>query len=178
MDIGARLRNLRLARNLTQEELAERADLTKGFISQLERDQTSISVDSLLGILKVLDVTAADFFKETQPDQVVFSKLERISLTETGAEKFELLIPGGADREMEAALVTLEADQQTYPIKPYQGEAFGFVLSGTITLVFGNDSFSATAGSSFYFSGEREHFIRNNGKRTAEFLWVTTPPTF
>ncbi len=178
MDIGARLRNLRLARDLTQEELAERADLTKGFISLLERDQTSISVDSLLQILKVLDVKVTDFFKESQPDQVVFTKSERISLMETGAERFELLIPGGADREMEAALVTLEAGQQTYPTKPYQGEAFGFVLSGAIQLVFGSDSFSASAGSSFYYSGEREHFIRNSGKRSAEFIWVTTPPTF
>ncbi|MCB1060894.1 MAG: helix-turn-helix transcriptional regulator [Calditrichaeota bacterium] len=178
MEIGARIRNLRLARNLTQEELAERADLTKGFISQLERDQTSISVDSLIGILKVLDIKVSDFFKETQPDQVVFNKIERISIAETGAESFELLIPGGADREMEAALVTLEADQQTYPTRPYQGEAFGFVMSGTIQLVFGNDIFSASSGASFYFSGEKEHFIRNAGKRTAEFLWVTTPPTF
>ena len=102
MDIGARLRNLRLARNLTQEELAERADLTKGFISQLERDQTSISVDSLLGILKVLDVKVAEFFKETQPDQVGFATIGRILLTDTGAEKLELLTPPGADREMEA----------------------------------------------------------------------------
>ncbi|MBK6766236.1 MAG: helix-turn-helix transcriptional regulator [bacterium] len=178
MEIGARIRNLRLARNLTQEELAERADLTKGFISLLERDQTSISVDSLLQILKVLDVKVTDFFKETQPDQVVFGKTERISLAEMGAERFELLIPGGADREMEAALVSLEEGQQTFPTKPYQGEAFGFVLSGTIQLVFGNDSFSAQTGSSFYFSGEREHYIRNTGKRTAEFIWVTTPPTF
>lgn len=178
MDIGARLRNLRLARDLTQEELAERADLTKGFISLLERDQTSISVDSLLQILKVLDVKVTDFFKETQPEQVVFSKAERISLTETGAELFELLIPGGADREMEAALVTLEEGQQTSPTRPYQGEAFGFVMSGAIQLVFGSESYNASAGSSFYFSGEREHFIRNAGKRTAEFVWVTTPPTF
>lgn len=178
MEIGAKIKNLRLARDLTQEELAERADLTKGFISQLERDQTSISVDSLMAILKVLDVKVADFFKETQTDEVVFGKSDRVSLAETGAEKFELLIPGGADREMEAALVTLEEGQQTYPIKPYQGEAFGFVLAGTIQLTFGNETFSAQAGSSFYFSGEREHFIRNSGKRTAEFLWVTTPPTF
>ena len=178
MDIGARIRNLRLARDLTQEELAERADLTKGFISLLERDQTSISVDSLLQILKVLDVKVTDFFKETQPDQVVFGKSERISLTETGAQQFELLIPGGADREMEAALVSLESGQQTYPTKPYQGEAFGFVLSGAIQLVFGTESYTASAGSSFYFTGDREHFIRNHGKRTAEFIWVTTPPTF
>ncbi|MBK6909633.1 MAG: helix-turn-helix transcriptional regulator [bacterium] len=178
MEIGAKIKNLRLARDLTQEELAERADLTKGFISQLERDQTSISVDSLMAILKVLDVRIADFFTETQTAQVVFTKAERISLTDTGAEKFELLIPGGADREMEAALVTLEEGQQTYPTKPYQGEAFGFVLAGTIQMTFGNETFSAQAGSSFYFSGDREHFILNTGKRTAEFIWVTTPPTF
>ncbi|MCC6477375.1 helix-turn-helix transcriptional regulator [bacterium] len=178
MKIGAQIRNLRLARDLTQEELAERADLTKGFISLLERDQTSISVDSLLQILKVLDVKITEFFRETYPEQVVFSKEERISLGETGAEKFELLIPGGADHELEAALITLLADQQTEPTRPYQGEAFGFVLSGTIQVVIGSESFSAVAGSSFYFSGEREHFIRNSGKRPAEFLWVTTPPTF
>ena len=178
MKIGTQIRNLRLARDLTQEELAERADLTKGFISLLERDQTSISVDSLLQILKVLDVKVTDFFRETNPVEVVFSKEERISIADTGAEKFELLIPGGADREMEAALVTLIADQQTEPSRPYQGEAFGHVLSGTIQIVIGNESYTAPAGSSFCFSGEREHFIRNAGKRTAEFLWVTTPPTF
>ncbi|MBU1936140.1 helix-turn-helix domain-containing protein, partial [bacterium] len=60
MKIGERIRNLRIASDLTQEELAERADLTKGFISQFERDQTSISVDSLLNILQVLNVKVTD----------------------------------------------------------------------------------------------------------------------
>jgi len=47
MKIGERIRNLRQSSNLTQEELADRANLTKGFISQIERDLTSISLDSL-----------------------------------------------------------------------------------------------------------------------------------
>ena len=47
MEIGEKIRSLRLKLGLTQEELAERSDLTKGFISQLERDLTSPSVDSL-----------------------------------------------------------------------------------------------------------------------------------
>ncbi|MDU5924926.1 MAG: helix-turn-helix transcriptional regulator, partial [Finegoldia magna] len=51
MEIGDKIRSLRLKLGLTQEELAERSDLTKGFISQLERDLTSPSVDSLNYVL-------------------------------------------------------------------------------------------------------------------------------
>jgi transcriptional regulator with XRE-family HTH domain len=54
MKIGERIRNLRQLSNLTQEELAERANLTKGFISQIERDLTSISLDSLVQILEAM----------------------------------------------------------------------------------------------------------------------------
>ena len=178
MKIGERIRNLRLASNLTQEELAERADLAKSFISQLERDQMSISVDNLLQILKVLNVPVTDFFRESAPEKVVYSAEERTALVDTGADRFELLIPGGTNREMEAALVRLEPGQHTDPVKPFQGEAFGFVLKGTITLSFGGEHYTARGGDSFYFSGEREHVIENAGQRPAEFLWVTTPPMF
>ncbi|HEY3295935.1 MAG TPA: XRE family transcriptional regulator [bacterium] len=178
MKIGERIRNLRLASDLTQEELADRADLTKGFISQLERDQTSISVDSLLQILKVLNVKVTDFFRETTPEKVVYDAKERTGLLETGADKFELLIPGGTNREMEAAFVRLLPGQQTDPIKPFQGEAFGYILRGTLALRFGGEKYIAHVGDSFYYSGEREHVLENTGRRPVEFIWVTTPPVF
>jgi quercetin dioxygenase-like cupin family protein len=79
---------------------------------------------------------------------------------------------------MEAALVTLKPGEKTEPMKPFQGEAFGFVLAGQISLRLGTDKHKASKGHSFYFSGDREHVISNEGERTAEFLWVTTPPTF
>ena len=60
--IGERIRNLRELSNLTQEELAERANLTKGFISQIERDLTSISLDSLIQILEAMDENHLRFF--------------------------------------------------------------------------------------------------------------------
>ncbi len=178
LKIGERIRNLRLASNLTQEELADRADLTKGFISQLERDQTSISVDSLLQILTVLNVKVTDFFRETAPEKVVYSAHERTGLEDTGAERFELLIPGGTNREMEAAYVTLQPGQQTDPVKPFQGEAFGYILRGNLTLRFGGEIYVARGGDSFYYSGEREHILENSSRRPVEFLWVTTPPMF
>jgi transcriptional regulator with XRE-family HTH domain len=178
LKIGERIRNLRLASDLTQEELADRADLTQGFISQLERDQTSISVDSLLQILTVLNVKVTDFFRESTPEQVVYDSKERTGLVETGADRFELLIPGGTNREMEAAFVRLLPGQMTDPIKPFQGEAFGFILKGTLILRFGGEKYIAHVGDSFYYSGEREHVLENTGRRPVEFLWVTTPPTF
>ena len=178
MKIGERIRNLRLASDLTQEELADRADLTKGFISQLERDQTSISVDSLLQILTVLNVKVTDFFRETTPEKVVYDVKERTGLLETGADRFELLIPGGTNRAMEAAFVKLLPGQKTDPKKPFQGEAFGFVVKGTLTLRFGGEKYVARVGDSFYYAGEREHVLENTGRRPVEFIWVTTPPTF
>jgi len=61
MSIGERIKVLRQAKNLTQEELATRAGLTKGFISQVERNLTSLSVESLIGILDALDEKPSNF---------------------------------------------------------------------------------------------------------------------
>jgi transcriptional regulator with XRE-family HTH domain len=60
--IGERIKMLRQAKSLTQEELAIRAGLTKGFISQVERNLTSLSVESLIGILDALDEKPSSFF--------------------------------------------------------------------------------------------------------------------
>ena len=61
MEIGHQLRALRIQKGLTQEELAERTDLSKGYISQLENDLSSPSMDTFFDILEVLGCLAADF---------------------------------------------------------------------------------------------------------------------
>ena len=68
--IGKRIRDLRNRKGLTQQELADRAELTKGFISQLERGQVSPSVVTLLDLIECLGTTASDFFKEGRTDCV------------------------------------------------------------------------------------------------------------
>ena len=72
MDIGAKLKELRVVKGLTQEELADRAELSKGFISQLERDLTSPSISTLDDLLQCLGVTLAEFFAEDSEEPVVF----------------------------------------------------------------------------------------------------------
>ena len=74
MDIGSKLKRLRVLAGLTQEELADRAELSKGFISQLENNITSPSIATLLDILQCLGVQIKDFFDEETETQVVFTE--------------------------------------------------------------------------------------------------------
>ena len=65
MEIGERLRELRIQRGLTQEELADRCELSKGFISQVERELASPSIATLKDMLECLGVTL-QFFQRRQ----------------------------------------------------------------------------------------------------------------
>ena len=90
MEIGEKIKNLRTILGLTQEELAERAELTKGFISQLERGLTSPSVSSLEDVLEALGTNISDFFKEEKNERVVFSKKDAFeTIFENGKSKLE-----------------------------------------------------------------------------------------
>mgnify|MGYP000455962354 FL=1 len=62
MDIGKKIKELRILKGLTQEELADRAELTKGFISQVERNHTSPSIATLVDILQCLGTDLKKFF--------------------------------------------------------------------------------------------------------------------
>ena len=74
MVIGQRIKQLRIMKGLTQEELADRAELSKGFISQVERDLTSPSIATLMDILQCLGVSVSEFFTEEPEEQIVFTK--------------------------------------------------------------------------------------------------------
>ena len=71
-EIGQKIKNLRNRNGLTQQELADRTELTKGYISQLERGQVAPSVATLLDLIECLGTNASDFFKKTEPERCVF----------------------------------------------------------------------------------------------------------
>jgi len=178
MNIGPKIRNLRLASELTQEELAERAGLTKGFISQIERDLTSITLDNLEHLLTALDTTVGEFFNETPREQVVYPVNSRTAIYKEGVQSFQLLVAGATNREMEPALLTLKPGQTTEESAPYPGEEFGFVIKGRMALYMGQQIFRLKKGDSFYFSADRQHRLQNIGRSEAIVLWVTCPPFF
>ncbi|OGP81437.1 MAG: Cro/Cl family transcriptional regulator [Deltaproteobacteria bacterium RBG_16_54_11] len=178
MKIGERIRNLRQLSNLTQEELAERANLTKGFISQIERVLTSISLDSLVQILDALDENIPDFFRGSAEEKIVYRQKDRVHIEKEKIERFELMIPGSTNRRLEPILLTLRQGQVTPKERPHEGEEFGFVLRGRVTLRFGKEALKLKKGECFYLSAEKEHWLQNTSSKEAIILWISSPPSF
>ena len=179
MDIGNKIKDLRNKKGLTQEELADRCELSKGFISQLENNVTSPSIATLIDILQCLGTDLKHFFNDADDEQIVFKEDDFFEKIDTELHnKIEWIIPNAQKNMMEPIRVTLEPNGSTYPDLPHEGEEFGYVLSGSITIILGNRSIRAKKGEAFYYKPNSEHYIKAGKKTGAVFLWVSTPPNF
>ena len=174
--IGAKLKDLRNQTGLTQQELADRTELTKGYISQLEHGTAAPSIMTLLDILECRGSGMPEFFKETTEEQIVFQKEDYFEKEEEG-QVIQWLIPTAQKMMMEPIMVDLEPESMTALDRPHDGEEFGFVLNGEIYIMLGDHKFHAKKGESFYFPADKKHQIKA-GKKGAKFLWISTPPTF
>ncbi len=177
MELGAKLKDMRQQKNLTQEELADRCELTKGYISQLENDLTSPSITTLCDLLNALGSNLSDFFHEETEEKIVFTEQEYIEKRSDGM-LWNWVIPNAQKNAMEPVLVELEAGSSTQVDFPHEGEEFGFVLEGRIAIVRAGKTNNAKKGESFYFTANKEHQIINKGKGKAKFIWISTPPNF
>ncbi|AYE33326.1 helix-turn-helix domain-containing protein [Clostridium septicum] len=179
MQIGEKIRRLRIEKQLTQEELANRCELSKGFISQVENDLTSPSIATLVDILEILGTNLTEFFSEDSEERVTYT-YEDMFETDNEDLKYKLmwLVPNAQKNEMEPIMITLEPKGQYIEEEPHEGEEFGYVLSGTIVLHLGEKKFKVKKGESFYYKPKVNHYISNPHKTPAKVIWISTPPSF
>lgn len=180
MEIGKKLKELRIQKGLTQEELADRSELSKGFISQLERNLTSPSIATLVDILQCLGTDLQEFFSENpQEEQIVFHDSDYFEkIDEELKNKIEWIIPNAQKNIMEPIRLTLDPGGSTYPDNPHEGEEFGYVLSGSISITLGKKTIRAKKGEAFYFTPNTTHYITGNTKTGAVLIWISSPPSF
>ena len=178
MDIGGKIKNLRLRLGLTQEELAARTELSKGFISQLERNITSPSIVTLMDVLEALGTDISSFFREEQADKIVCGPEDMFEKAGQDGSVIRWLVTGAQKNALEPILVRLPPGGATMPDDPHEGEEFGYVLAGAVTLMYGDQKHRVKKGGSFYFQPRGEHYLVNTGKTEARILWVSTPPSF
>ena len=180
MEIGSKSKRLRVRLGLTQEELAARTELTKGFISQLERDITSPSIATLMDILEALGTNVSEFFSDREDDGVMTYAADDmfIKADEEAGVSIRWLVTNAQRNALEPILVTLAPGASTEPDDPHEGEEFGYVLSGVITLVSGEQKRKVRRGDAFYFRPTGVHYLTNTGKSEGKVLWVSTPPSF
>lgn len=176
--IGTKIRNLRNQNGLTQEELADRTELTKGFISQLERGLTAPSVSTLLDIVECLGTNLSDFFHEEDDLQVVYHREDYFEKEDENHNITQWLVATAQSRSLEPILVQIQPGQSMPEDKPHEGEEFGYVLDGAIRLDYGEDTYLVKKGDSFSFPANKKHKISSACKKVSSIIWISSPPSF
>ena len=174
--IGAQLRAARQRQGMTLARLAEATDLTKGFLSQVERDLTSPSVGTLLRLCATLEVPVGELFATAQGPLVRAAERAPVTFGGQGVEEFQLT-PAGERR-----LLVLHSD-----IAPGGGSGedayrldsdaeFVHVLSGTLLVEVGDAAYRLAAGDSLMFDADSPHRWSNPSPVTpAQVLWILAP---
>jgi transcriptional regulator with XRE-family HTH domain len=178
--VGMRLRDLRRKASLSLETVADRSDLSVGFLSQIERGLSSPSLRALATLADVLGVGIAALFGNQGSDDgasggVVIRSAERaeLKLWRSGISK-QLLNPTGADAKLNLFLVHMEPGGSTGDeLYTHDGEEAGLVLEGEMTLTVDDETWRLKTGDSFRFASRRPHRFGNPAKRAkAVVLWV------
>ena len=175
MDLGKKIKDRRILLNLTQEELADRCELTKSYISQLENNKTSPSLETLTNMLEVLGTDLSSFFAKEEEKSIVFNNNDYYVCDYDGY-KITWLVPNSQIQAMEPILINLDEKQKTTEDMPHDGEEFGYVLDGEIYVVYGTIKKRVKKGESFYFKTDKMHYIESIKK--SRVLWVSCPPNF
>jgi len=180
MQIGQRIRALRERRKLTIADLAKRTGYTPGFISQVENDQTNLSINSLLKMAQALGASVNAFFDEPKAQHRVVRKEMRGQIVFPQRGMTEHLLSPTLKGKMQMILSELEPGGTTGP-EPYthdSDEECGFVIEGQIRVWVGGESYELSQGDTITFESRIPHRWECTGRKRAIVLWTMTPPSW
>jgi len=173
--IGAKLRSTRVAQGLTLAQVAESTGLSKGFLSRVERDETSPSVATLVQLCQVLSLPVGALFEEPEIQRITLAEAPHINLGGVGATEL-LMSPRGEERvqllrsSLEPGahgghdLYTVNCDVEVL-----------HVISGVVTVRFADRSVRLDAGDALTFPGREPHSWQVDEVNGAEVCWVLSP---
>ena len=181
VDVGERLRAIRRLRRATLKSVAERAELSESFLSQVERGRANASVGSLKRIAVALGVNVADLFepngaiqrprvlrREARPN-LAFGELGRkFMLTPRPLEHLQVIVG-----ELDAGGST--GDE---PYTHGDSEELLVVLEGVVSLQLGSELFELSTGDSIDYRSSTPHRLVNIGGDPAEVMWIISPPSY
>jgi transcriptional regulator with XRE-family HTH domain len=176
MNLGQKIRRMRQARGLTVVELAKRARVTTGFISQLEHSHTVPSLQTLQRVAAVLDVSLTYFLFEENLQPQVVRKRERpiLHLGHEGA-RVALLSPLPS-RHLELALLELPPGAVSWStVRSHEGQQCHLVLQGTVRADYGEHTYRLDEGDSILWDGAMPYRLENIGHTEARLLLAMAP---
>ena len=199
-NLGSRIRDERRKRKLTLEVLSQKTELSKSFLSQVERGLAQPSISSLKRIAREFGMSVVDLFPsesglENQIGDIPplkkngHSYVEEVQVVRANRRK-RLTLPGSCvsydlltpdlDRQVEVMFMRISPGEHSGddPMVDLPGEKFGYVLKGILESKVGEKVYQLATGDSIYFPAHFPHSWRGLGEGSIEVLWVLTPPRF
>lgn len=179
IQISNRLKDLRKEKNITLQELAEAAGVSKGMLSQVENSRAIPSLPVLLNLIRSLEVDFNDFFKDinllTPDSKVIFRKKKQYqSFEKENAEGFfyqRLFSTSVHDYHVDFVLLRLTPKAKRAPVRTEALE-FKYLLKGSIRYQIGEEVYEMEEGDSVFFDATELHNPVNAGKKDALLLVI------
>jgi transcriptional regulator with XRE-family HTH domain len=173
---GARLRELRLKRGWTLEELACRSHLSKAFLSRLESGGRQASIAAALTLSRIFDVSLASLFESPQETQpcVIVRGADAVQKNINGL-KYTPLSKAGRFFNLQPIKVTVPVSRRGDEHYRHDGEEWIYVISGALTLSLAGKIYDLKPGDAAHFDSQLPHRLMAKGKKDAKVLLVASP---
>jgi transcriptional regulator with XRE-family HTH domain len=173
------IKERRREKNITVQELAIRANVSKGLISQIENSRTIPSLIVLIDIIKALEIDLNEFFKDMRsksdhPPVLVKRKHEYDHFEKEHADGFHyqrIFTQSISKSTIDIVILELEPDA-TRPLVETEAFEYKYILSGQIAYQFNDDTIILNQGDSMLFDGRISHTPKNMGDTTASMLVI------
>jgi transcriptional regulator with XRE-family HTH domain len=180
LDLGERMRAIRLLRRKTLREVADAAGVSESFVSQLERGRSSASVASLQRLAAALGIEVSDLFAPNGlPRPRVLRREAREPMVWGHLGRKALLTPKPF-HSLEVIAAEFDAGGSTGD-EPYthgDSEELLLVIAGRVHVQLGTDVHELRAGDSVHYRSSTPHRVSNPGDEPAEVVFVITPPSY
>ena len=181
-EIGSFIRSQRKLRGWTLQELAERTNLSVGFLSQVERGISSLSILSLNTICEVMEIPLFDLFNSYNKSQAASSASQASSKIvkiderpniqiSSGSIKYQFLSGEFPGRQFEILIGEIPSNYH-YPPAAHGGEEFGYILQGKLLLKIAEDAHELSPGDSYHFLATTPHGYEAGDPEGVKVLWV------
>lgn len=176
-EAGERIRDIRKAKNLTIKDVSEKAGVTIGLISQIERNLANPSLKSLQKIADVLEVPVVSFFspRMKNPGPVIHSAEQReLSSTQNNVSYWQITPDNSTSLGMILAVYEPGAKTNEF-LFLHTGIECCYIIEGTMKIILGHREYTMEAGDSITINGMSPHYIENPGENKLKTLWALTP---
>jgi len=180
LQLGTRIRSLRQARHLTLRDVADRANVTESFLSQVERDVTSPSIATVHRIARALDLSIAQLFAEDAESGRVVRREARRRVVYPGLRAVDEFLTSNMAGRLQVIQSTIDPGGGT-GAEPYTHESdeeVVVVLSGVLDLWVADEHYVLREGDAITFPSRLPHWNANHGDAAATVLFCLTPPSF